>query len=80
MEPMAPAPDMTGSYINSKYDYVLRIKVMEVEELSNTYRVKLRMLKNLNKSLGCPYEEGDEFIYNMPKQGSSDGLEVLFLE
>lgn len=78
MEPMAPAPGMTGAYANLKCS--LNVEIVECEELGGIYRLKLRVLKNLNTSSGCPHEKGYEFTYNMPKGDESNRLETLILE
>lgn len=78
MGPMAPVPGMTGFYANLKCSF--NVEVVEYEELSGIYRFKLRVLKSLNTDSGCPHEEGDEFIYDMPKDAEPNKLETLILE
>ena len=76
---MKPAVGITGAYITLKCS--LRVEVIEYEDLGNIERIKLKVLKNLNKDLGCPYEEGQEFFYNRPKDADPSKLEVqLILE
>lgn len=78
MQPMAPAPGMTGAYADQKCS--LKVEIVECEELGSIYRLKLRVLKSLNTDSGCPHEEGEIFPYDMPKGAEPNMLEMLILE
>jgi len=85
---MKPMPGMTGGYsrLNSKdpsiVECCLRVQVISYEENESFEKIWLKVIKILERTSWCEYEEGNEFSYTRKKGGDEEDnpLESLILD
>jgi hypothetical protein len=70
---MIPVPGMTGNYVDVKC--AVHVKLIEFQDLGDSYNLHLEVSKSLNIKDGCVYKKGDRFWFSQRKDADIRTLE-----